>query len=259
MSAYSLGDTGLNTTDTIVKILFTFAGIALYNTLELVPLIFITFKRYHGLYFWSLLLSTLGIIPFTLGLLFKFFQVIKINYISIALIVLGWQLMVTGQSVVLYSRLHLIVSNKSTMRWALGMIAANWIVSDVPTTVFVFGASSAYSEHYTEIYGIWERLQLCLYFVQESILSCLYIVNVIKLLRSGENRHIGKMNTQTRTILGSSRNWSSHSRKVFKHLVYVNIVIIFLGVTLLTLEFVGHYELQVLYKVCMPLSTKCEF
>src|ERR1700753_698790 len=117
MGAYAMGNTGLVTTDTIVKILFTFAGIALYNTTELIVLIFVSFKRYGGLYFWSLLLATSGIIPYTLGLLFKFFGVIKIDMLSIALVDIGWQLMVTGQSIVLYSRLHLVLKNRQILRY----------------------------------------------------------------------------------------------------------------------------------------------
>ena len=109
MGAYAMGSAGLVISNTTVKILFTLAGIALYNTTELIVLIFVSFKRYGGLYFWSLLLATMGIIPYTLGLLFKFFNVIKIDMLSIALIDIGWQLMVTGQSIVLYSRLHLVL------------------------------------------------------------------------------------------------------------------------------------------------------
>src|SRR4051794_11230237 len=37
-----------------------------YNALELILLIFATFKHWHGLYFWSLLVVTFGIIPYNL-------------------------------------------------------------------------------------------------------------------------------------------------------------------------------------------------
>src|ERR1700743_1108469 len=115
--AYAMNSMEMVFSSTTIKILFTLAGIALYNTAELIVLIFVTFKRYGGLYFWSLLLATSGIIPYTLGLLFKFFGVIKIDMLSIALVDIGWQLMVTGQSVVLYSRLHLILKNQRTLHF----------------------------------------------------------------------------------------------------------------------------------------------
>jgi hypothetical protein len=52
-----------------------FISIALYNSLELVVLILLGFKRYRGLYFWSLFLSTiLGIVPTSIGTSFEFFD-----------------------------------------------------------------------------------------------------------------------------------------------------------------------------------------
>jgi hypothetical protein len=48
--------------------------LTLYNALELILLIFTTFKRWHGLYFWSLLVATFGVIPHTAGFLIVFFQ-----------------------------------------------------------------------------------------------------------------------------------------------------------------------------------------
>jgi hypothetical protein len=50
-----------------------FSGLSIYNALELAILIFITFSRYRGLYFWSLLVSSLGLILYALGFVFKFF------------------------------------------------------------------------------------------------------------------------------------------------------------------------------------------
>jgi hypothetical protein len=209
MGSYSLGS-GLSTTTTIVHILFVFGGIALYNTIELLILALITFKRYRGLYFWSLILSTAGIIPYTLGLLFNFFNVITIKMLTIAFIDIGWQLMVTGQSIVMYSRLHLLATDTRVTKFVLAMIITNWFISNVPTTVFVFGANSIYAQHFNKIYGIWERLQLCLYFVQEITISGLYIFYVVKLLQVGQRPD---ENPQTKSLWERGPMSSSHSRK----------------------------------------------
>jgi len=107
MPNYGMNNTSLQTTPIIERVLFVFAGIALYNTLELLVSISLRFEQASGLYFWSLLIATLGIIPYTLGLLFKFFGVIHGYpgvYGAIAMVVVGWHTMVTGQSIVLYSR-----------------------------------------------------------------------------------------------------------------------------------------------------------
>lgn len=50
--------------------------------------------------------------------------------------------MVTGQSLVLYSRLHLVVRRK--LPWVLTMIIVNAVLLHGGTTVLVFGVSASY-------------------------------------------------------------------------------------------------------------------
>jgi len=69
----------------------------------------------------------------------KFFQFWKNNYISCAFITLGWYFMVTGQSLVLYSRLHLLVRDARKLKWILCMIVTDVFLFHIPTTVFTFG------------------------------------------------------------------------------------------------------------------------
>jgi hypothetical protein len=83
-----------------------FVAIALYNVVELSFIIGVMFKRRRGLYFWSFLISTWSIAPYTVGFIIKFFtDMPSITYVYITLIVVGWCGMVTGQSVVLVSLL----------------------------------------------------------------------------------------------------------------------------------------------------------
>lgn len=123
-----------------------FSGLSIYNALELAILIFITFSRYRGLYFWSLLVSSLGLILYALGFVFKFFYVLTGNakWASVAFLTLGWYLMVTGQSVVLWSRLHLIVSGErggKILKYTRWMIIVDFFILHVPTTVVTFGSN----------------------------------------------------------------------------------------------------------------------
>ena len=58
-----------------LKIVIAFLiGLALYNAIELIVLILVTFNKYRGLYFWSMVISGVGIMPYSLGFLIKFFQ-----------------------------------------------------------------------------------------------------------------------------------------------------------------------------------------
>src|SRR5947207_880260 len=126
---------GLQTTLPIAMTLSAFSGIAWYISVELNVRIFTVFKRYRGLYFWSLLLSSWGVFFTPLFNLMKMFHVWKNDFISVPLILICWTLMVTGQSLVLYSRLHLIVPDTRKIKWIFYMIIFNAIILHIPVSV----------------------------------------------------------------------------------------------------------------------------
>ena len=90
-------------------------SISLYNAIELLVLIFVTFKRWGGFYFWSLLIASFGSIPYAVGYLFSFFYLTSFP-VGLAINNFGWWTMVTGQSFVLYSRLHLVMNDPRILR-----------------------------------------------------------------------------------------------------------------------------------------------
>jgi hypothetical protein len=76
-------------------------GLSLYNAVELIILVLVTFQRYHGLYFWSLLVAGFGVLPYSLGFVIKFFQLLDPDsdpgYVAIVLLTIGWWTMVSGR------------------------------------------------------------------------------------------------------------------------------------------------------------------
>jgi hypothetical protein len=104
-----------------------FSGIAIYNSLELFLTIFMTFKRRATLYFFSLVVATFGVFLYAVAV---FLLVLELTnpYISTSLVNVGWSCMVTGQSLVLYSRLHLLVRDSWILNLILGMIIIDGIV-----------------------------------------------------------------------------------------------------------------------------------
>jgi hypothetical protein len=96
-----------------------FIAVALYNVAELFFIIFATFKKRRGLYFWSFLVSTCGIGLYSIGFLLKDLSLSSQSVFFVTLIVVGWSSMVTGQSVVLYSRLHLVLRDPRKLRLVL--------------------------------------------------------------------------------------------------------------------------------------------
>ncbi|KAF5255839.1 hypothetical protein FOXYS1_13722, partial [Fusarium oxysporum] len=103
------------------------ATLALCNAVELLTLIFMTFKRRKGLYFWSILLASFGVLPYCVGWLIVYFDLTH-DYVGMIIDSIGWVLLVSGQSMVLYSRLHLVVTDARILRGVLIMIISNGIV-----------------------------------------------------------------------------------------------------------------------------------
>lgn len=79
-------DTHLGGSQPLAFIVASITGVAWFNSLELVLLLFVTFTQYKGPYFWSLLGSSAAIIPYMLGFLMYFFQLTSNNYISMAFV-----------------------------------------------------------------------------------------------------------------------------------------------------------------------------
>ena len=84
---------GYNGNSFAVKTLIVFfTGLAMYNAIELTILILLTFVRYRGLYFWSIVIASIGIVPYSLGFLFKFFLITTGNskWLDVVLLTIGW-------------------------------------------------------------------------------------------------------------------------------------------------------------------------
>ncbi|KAH7357386.1 hypothetical protein BKA66DRAFT_387690, partial [Pyrenochaeta sp. MPI-SDFR-AT-0127] len=220
-----------------------FITIAIYNVGELTVTIFLTFKQRHGLYFYSLLVATWGIVPYTLGFFFKFYDIPMPPMLYLTLIAVGWPMMVTGQSVVLYSRLHLIYRTTADKgRWVLYMIIINAIICHIPTSTLTYGSNSSNPAPFIKPYMIYEKVQVTIFFIQEVIISGLYVHKTFQILRSE----------------GGIRG--RNARRVMNHLIFVNIVVILLDVTLISLEYAEYYNVQVVYKAAVySIKLKMEF
>lgn len=227
-------------------IVSSFLSVALYNVLELTFILFLTFKRRKGLYFWSFLASTWGIAIYAIGFILKDFDLANsISYFYVTLIVVGWCMMVTGQSLVLYSRLHLIMRNRLILRSILGMIIVNAIILHIPTMVLCYGANSPLYPRFTIPYAVYEKVQLSIFFVQECIISGLYVYETCKLLRSEGT---------VSEIHGEA------GQKLLLHLVYMSVIVVGLDISILILEYAGEYASQTAIKgFIYSVKLKLEF
>ncbi|EEY22502.1 integral membrane protein [Verticillium alfalfae VaMs.102] len=227
---------------TVAFIIAVFISIALYNVLELNFIILATFNKRSGLYFWSFVVATWGIAFNAVGYLLRHFGKNVQPNVYATLILIGWCTMITGQSVVLYSRLHIVMLNQTRLRLVLIMIITNAVWLHLPIIVLVYGSNSANPGPFVHPYSVYEKIQLSVFFLQEIIISALYIWETTKRLRL--EKSIGNMGT----------------RKVMNHLIYVNLLVVFLDVSILALEFANLFDIQTAWKpLVYSAKLKLEF
>lgn len=187
-------------------------AVALYNSLEMVLLIATTFKRYAGLYFWSLSLSNLGVILYSIGMLVTYFDIGPRVFYKIILDI-GWILMITCQSLVLYSRLGLVLKNERILSGVKWMIIIDSALLGIVVITFDFGHTFSSRLSFARGYFYIEHVQMTVFTIQEIIISSLYVWKTIKLLK---------------VISGSK------TRKMIWQLMVINVIIISMDVSLLT-------------------------
>ncbi|KAK0705657.1 hypothetical protein B0H67DRAFT_464549, partial [Lasiosphaeris hirsuta] len=224
-----------------------FPSIALYNVAELSFIILATFKRRSGLYFWSFVAATWGIVPHAVGFMLKAYVPGAGRFVLVSMFIFGWWGMVTGQSLVLYSRLHLVLHNRLHLRLVLAMIVTNVVVCHVPVSVLAFGVNSAHPEPFLRPYSVYEKLQVTIFFVQEVTLSGLYIREAVRLMR-------------TRAAVGMNDKGGRRARALIIHLLVVNIIIVLLDVNIMVLEYANLHDIQTSYKTLVySVKLKIEF
>lgn len=231
--------------DSLRIVIIFLSGLAMYNAVELIAMISLTFTRYRGLYYWSLLMSSFGIIPYSLGFFLKFDNLTPgdLRWIAVFLLTIGWYPMITGQSLVLWSRLHLIVSGERgdlILKWTKYMIIFNAIALHIPTTVLTFGSNGDLNtDVFVRGYNVMEKIQMVGFFVQEIILSSIYISETTKILRT---------------------SLQPNTKRTMYQLITINVAIIVMDLGLLGIECASLYILETLVKgVIYSVKLKLEF
>ena len=213
-------------------------AVAWVYTVELDLVILYTFRRRKGLYFWSLLISSWGCSLHALGFILKF--LVGTSWlVDLPFIELGWTMMVTGQALVLYSRLHLVVRKPRTLNFVLSLITFNAIALHIPTIIFTYGSNSPNASFWVHKFNVMERIQLAGFCIQEFIISTIYIVSTVRLL--GAIYH-------------------SMTRKIMFQLILINSICIGMDVVLIGLEFTNNYVGEASIKpMIYAIKLKLEF
>ncbi|RAK96057.1 uncharacterized protein BO80DRAFT_429424 [Aspergillus ibericus CBS 121593] len=216
-------------------------ALAWCNAIELVILCLNTFKRYTGSYFWSLMIAAISILPFGLGYLLKMFAITFTHYfLEIVIVDIGWAGMVTGQSLVLWSRLHLVLRHKRLLRALLYLIIIDGLLLHTSSTALELAVNALPDSPAVNLgFGIIERIQLVWFCVQELLLSGIYIRETVKMLRMDSG---------------------GLSRSVLVQLLLVNILIIILDLSVVAIQYAGYFTFQVTFKALVySIKLKLEY
>ncbi|CAA9958133.1 Integral membrane protein [Pyrenophora teres f. maculata] len=209
-----------------------FTAMTWYNSIELLFLVFFTFKKYSGLYFWSLIVDVLRAYM-------KQNNVAHDTHVDNILMTVGLVLMVPGQSLVLYSRLHLISSNQKLVRSILWMIIVLAVVLCVPTSMLNLREYTDQPGTYTRTYSAMAKTQMTLSSFEEVFISCVYI---------WETRNAMRV------------NFNALDRKWMWQLIAMNIFLLVMDTALLVMEFLELYMILNTFKSLVhSFKLKIEF
>ncbi|KAL6704092.1 hypothetical protein ACN47E_008755 [Coniothyrium glycines] len=222
-------------------LVIVFLALAVSHAFEVFIKIFRRFRSYKGVYFYSLIAASIGIIIHAFGYFIRNYDISDSAPLEITMACGGGMLMITGQSIVLWSRLHLISPGRRD-RWLLIMIIADCIIVQGGATTLFAGSNSSNSAPWLKIYAKWEIFQVTWFVIQECLISGLYIYRTFILMRSSADFR------------------GPDTKRVFNHLVIVNIVVIALDITILAFQYAGLYEIQTSWKtLAYAIKLKLEF
>lgn len=220
-------------------IIAAFCSAALWMVIELFVQVFFTFKRHKGLYFWSIVITTWGIALQITGYLLKEFSHSAPKVLVTIICKVGWVSNVTGFSVVLYSRLHLVVRNPKVLNLVLAMIITDAILFHTPVVVFEFGLISSLHDTYVYPMEIMERIQQTGFTIQETVISSLYIAHTARFFKG---------------------DYTVQTRKVIALLIAVQSLVIGLDAGLTTFDYMNMFTLKcTIHPFVYSVKLKLEF
>ncbi|KZL82544.1 integral membrane protein [Colletotrichum incanum] len=152
------------------------ATTGIYSAVEIYILVFTTFRQRRGRYFWSMIVANSGIFVHAIVSLARFLARSS-TFVPGAFALVAWCAMVTGQSVVLWSRLHLVVYSRNWIRMVLAMIVTNACALHVPMLVLwvlCWAAPVQEQAAWLRRYGVYEKVSIVMFTLQETFITGIF-------------------------------------------------------------------------------------
>ena len=151
----------------------------------------------------------------------------------------SWIVMITGQSIVLWSRLHLITRNQRLLKFVLRLIIFDSIVLCVPTAAMTFATNATGNPAYAHGFEIIEKIQMTWFTVQEFFISGVYLWEIRKLMKV---------------------MFDTGKRKIMWQLVAMNVLLLTIDLILVLMEYLNLYEIEATFKTLVySVKLKVEF
>jgi len=228
---------------TIWSIVAVFTAVPLWMNVELTVWVLYVFRRYSGLYFWSILVTTWCIALHAIGYVLKECVPDCPWILSTIIAEIGWVGMVTGFATVLYSRLHLVsftIKNPHILRITLIMIITDAFLFHTPTIVFQFGlANQSTHDQYVSYLRVMERIQIMGFSLQEITLTSIYIYGTLQIIKNS-------LNPKIRTTM------------IF--LILIQVMVMLCDISVIALDYANYYMLKaVVQSFFYALKLQLEF
>ncbi|KAK6210787.1 hypothetical protein LQW54_005835 [Pestalotiopsis sp. IQ-011] len=237
-----------------------FMGVSWYIGAEINTSLLLLFKRRRGLYFWSCALVSWGVILQPVFIILADYGIWTDIIPAITLIYLTWLIMVVPQSWVLYSRLHLLLREAKVLKMLRLVLVFNSVAFSVPTIIIgILAQSTNVDSRLVSFNLVWDRVQLVVFFVQETALSILYIHQTRKYLRDAAPLLERSWSLPNRAQ-APHEGQNNEQKGVLRQLIYTNLLIIALDITLLGIQCADLFYLQGAFKPCVyGIKLKAEF
>ncbi|KAF5019691.1 hypothetical protein F66182_8288 [Fusarium sp. NRRL 66182] len=171
-------------------------------------------RRRNDLYSWSITVASFGVLPYAVGWLVYYLDVVS-NVVDIFINDIGWMLLTTGQALVPYSRLHLLIKGEVTLGFVKWMIVVNAVVWHTVMTVLLFVTRPQGRLDHDSAFVKVKKTSLTCFYAQNLILSGLYLWKTTEIIRK--------------------KTAEDETRRVIWQLLVTNVLIVVIDIALLAL------------------------
>jgi len=217
-----------------------FTAVPLWMTVELTIWVFYVFRRYSGLYFWSVLITTWGVTLHAIGFVLKDCVPACPWQLGTTIAEIGWVSMVSGFSVVLYSRLHLVIRNQRTLQLVSRDDNHRCIPLPRPHhCLSVWYILQKDTQEISPYMAPMERVQVLGFSIQEILISSIYIYATLQMLKGSFNKKI---------------------RRTTAFLILIQVIVILCDVVVIALDYAQYFTLKaVIHSFVYAFKLQLEF